>query len=45
MEELVVMHDQQAVTTSLKAAKVFGKRHSHVVRAIEDKINSAQNWA
>lgn len=30
MEELVIMHDQQAVTTSLKVAENFGKRHDHI---------------
>lgn len=35
MNNLVIMHDQQAVTTSLKVAEVFGKRHDHVVRDIE----------
>ena len=44
MEELVIMQNQQAVTTSLKVAEVFGKQHSHVIRAIEDKIHSVQNW-
>ena len=38
MNELVIMHDQQAVTTSLKVAEVFGKRHDHVVRAIRNLI-------
>lgn len=36
--ELVIMHDQQAVTTSLQVAKVFEKRHDRVIRAIEVKM-------
>lgn len=34
MEELVIMQNQQAVTTSLKVAEVFGKRHKNVMRDI-----------
>jgi len=44
-EELVIMRDRQAVTTSLQVAKVFNKNHRDVIRAIENKINSAQNCA
>lgn len=43
MTDLVIMHDQQAVTTSLKVAEIFHKRHADVIRAIEDKIHSTQN--
>lgn len=35
-EELVVMHDQQAVTTSLKVAEVFGKQHRNVMQSINN---------
>jgi Rha family phage regulatory protein len=45
MEELVIMHDQQAVTTSLQVAKVFNKKHKHVIEAINNKIQSAENSA
>lgn len=45
MNGLVIMHEQQAVTTSMKVAEVFGKQHKVVLRAIEDKIQSAQNYA
>lgn len=38
MNNLVIMHDQQAVTTSLQVAKVFEKRHDRVIRAIEAKM-------
>nr|DAH72952.1 MAG TPA: hypothetical protein [Caudoviricetes sp.] len=30
-EELVIMHERQAVTTSLQVAKVFEKRHDRVI--------------
>ena len=43
--ELVVMQNQQAVTSSLQVAEVFDKRHSDVIRAIEDKFSSTQNCA
>lgn len=36
MEELVIMHDQQAVTTSLQVAENFGKRHDHILRDIDN---------
>lgn len=35
MKDLVIMHDQQAVTTSLQVAETFGKEHSKVIRSIE----------
>lgn len=34
-EELVIMHDQQAVTTSLQVAKNFEKLHKNVLRDID----------
>ena len=34
MKDLVIMHDQQAVTTSLVLAEVFKKKHQHVMEAI-----------
>lgn len=45
MEDLVIMHEQQAVTTSLVLSKAFGKQHKHVLEAISSKINSAENSA
>lgn len=36
MNDLVIMQDQQAVTTSLKVAEVFGKKHQHVMEAIRN---------
>lgn len=43
MKELVVLENDQAVTTSLQIAENFEKRHADVIRAIEDKIHSTQN--
>lgn len=34
MNELVIMHNKQAVTTSLRVAEVFGKQHKDVLEAI-----------
>lgn len=34
MKDLVIMHDQQAVTTSLKVAEIFEKKHQHVMESI-----------
>jgi len=34
LNELVIMHDRQAVTTSLRIAEVFGKQHKDVLEAI-----------
>ena len=45
MNNLVIMHDQQAVTTSLILAEAFGKQHKHVLETIKSKINSAENSA
>lgn len=44
-QTLVVMQNQQAVTTSLQIAKAFDKQHKHVIEAIETKIQSAENSA
>ena len=45
MNDLVIMHEQQAVTTSLVLAEAFGKQHKNVIQAISSKINSAENSA
>ncbi len=46
MENLVVMKNQQAVTTSLQVAEVFQKSHRHVLEAIDSlKEGVAENWA
>ncbi|MBL1057721.1 ORF6C domain-containing protein [Ligilactobacillus salivarius] len=43
MDELVIMHDQQAVTTSLVLAEVFEKKHQHVLRDI-DALKDVSNF-
>lgn len=43
MNELVIMKDQQAVTTSLQVAEVFGKNHQHVLRDI-DSLEDVSNF-
>lgn len=45
MNGLVIMKEQQAVTTSLQVAEGFNKRHTHVIEAIENKFHSAENSA
>lgn len=46
MTNLVIMKDQQAVTTSLQVAEVFGKEHKVVLKAIDElKKGVAQNYA
>lgn len=45
MNDLVIMKNQQAVTSSLQVAEVFDKQHKNVVQAIENKIYSAENSA
>ncbi len=36
MTELVIMRDQQAVTTSVAVAETFGKSHKHVLESIDN---------
>lgn len=36
MESLVIQRDNQAVTTSLKIAETFGKRHKHIIDLIRN---------
>ena len=43
MEELVIMYDQQAVTTSLVLAEAFEKKHQHVLRDI-DALKDVSNF-
>lgn len=44
MKELVFLKHKQALTTSLKVAEYFNKRHDRVLRAIEDaKSNLPKN--
>ncbi len=37
-ENAVELHDGHAVTTSLKVAEVFGKKHKHVLRDVEKML-------
>lgn len=47
MDELVSVKNDEAVCSSLEVADKFGKRHKHVMRAIEQikEDSSAQKWA
>ena len=45
MKDLVIMKEQQAVTTSLQVAQSFDKKHKHVLEAIESIKRSAENSA
>lgn len=45
MKDLVIMNNNQAVTTSLVLAEVFDKKHKNVIQTISSKINSAENSA
>lgn len=38
-EELVIMQDQQAVTTSLRVAEVFNKQHRNVLQSIKNLVD------
>ena len=40
MNELVFLQNDQALTTSLKVAEYFGKRHDRVLRAVENAISN-----
>lgn len=42
MNDLVIMHNQQAVTTSLILADAFEKEHSKVIRTIETKLKMTE---
>jgi len=42
MTEIVKIQEEKAVTTSLKVAEVFGKRHDHVMRDIRKIINQTK---
>ncbi|MBE9390132.1 Rha family transcriptional regulator [Vagococcus salmoninarum] len=46
MAELVIMKNQEAVTTSLQVAEYFEKNHKHVLVSIDElKLGVAGNWA
>ena len=44
MNELVFIQNDQALTTSLKVAEVFEKRHDNVIQAIEKALASLLNF-
>jgi Rha family phage regulatory protein len=43
MENLVIIQEEKALTTSLKVAEVFGKRHDHVLRDIRSLIDQIKD--
>ncbi len=43
-EELVIMRDRRAVTTSLQVAENFGKKHQHVLRDIDALKQDVSNF-
>lgn len=45
MENLVIMHNRQAVTTSLQIAKTFEKNHRDVLRGIDLLKKDVRNFA
>lgn len=45
MHNLVIMKNRQVVTSSLQVAEVFEKQHKHVMEAIQNKLDSAENSA
>ena len=44
MNDLVIMKDQQAVTSSLQVAEAFDKRHDHIIRDIEKLQKDLPNF-
>lgn len=45
MNDLVIMKDQQAVTSSLQVAETFNKNHRDVLRAVDDLEKDVRNFA
>ena len=45
MNDLVIMKDQQAVTSSLQVAENFDKQHKNIMQVVDRKMNSAENSA
>ncbi|HHJ3834470.1 TPA: Rha family transcriptional regulator [Enterococcus faecium] len=46
MQELVILKNKEAVTTSLQVTESFDKKHRHVLTAIDElKEGVAENWA
>ena len=44
MNQLVIMQNQKAVTTSLQVSEVFNKNHQHVLRDLDSLKEGVQNW-
>ena len=44
MNDLVIMKNKQAVTSSLQVAETFGKRHDHVLRDIDNLKKDVPNF-
>lgn len=44
MNQLVIMHNQQAVTSSLQVAETFEKQHKHVLRDIDEFKKDVPNF-
>jgi Rha family phage regulatory protein len=44
MDNLVIMKNQQAVTTSLQVAEKFEKNHQHILRDLDNLKEGVQNW-
>ena len=44
MNELVILQDKQAVTSSLNLAENFEKKHQHILRDIDSLKEDVQNW-
>lgn len=44
MNKLVIMKNNQAVTTSLQVAERFEKNHQHILRDIDNLKEGVQNW-
>lgn len=45
MNDLVIMKDRQAVTSSLNVAENFDKQHKHVLEAIDELVGVVENSA
>ena len=45
MNDLVIMKNKQAVTSSLQVAETFGKNHRDVLRAITNLQKDVRNFA
>ena len=44
LKDLVIMRNGKAVTSSIEAAEIFGKRHDHVMRDINSLKKDVPNF-